>query len=92
MNWVWDEDKNEENIEKHGFSFEVAALVFDDPLAATREDFYSDELRWQTIGAVNSLILFVVHTIAEDGDMHGRIISARIATPHERRAYEEGYY
>jgi uncharacterized DUF497 family protein len=52
------------------------------------------EPRWQTIGAVQGfLILVVAHTIAEEDADGGsveiiRIISARRATPRERRRYE----
>ena len=44
---------------------------------------------------VNGLVLIVVHTLPEvDGETIqniGRIISARKAERHERRAYEEGH-
>ena len=67
--------------------------MFDDPYAATREDPNSPEQRWQTIGMVENLTLVVVHTWPtlepEDNEQMGRIISARKATAHERRAYEE---
>jgi uncharacterized DUF497 family protein len=47
------------------------------------------------VGQVGTVILFVVHTWpeAEPGDEEtGRIISARKATAHERKAYEEGEF
>ena len=54
----------------------------------------SPKRRWQTIGMVENLTLVVVHTwptVEPEGtDEVGRIISARKATAHERRAYEEG--
>ncbi len=94
MRWTWDPNKNRVNIRVHGLSFETARLVFDDPLAASRPDPY--EQRWQTIGMIGEVVVLVVHTwprrdsaIAEDV---GRIISARKATPHERRTYEEGEF
>ena len=31
MRFEWDESKNEANQQKHGVTFEFAALVFDDP-------------------------------------------------------------
>jgi uncharacterized protein len=67
--------------------------MFDDPLAASQRDPYQDEERWQTIGLIGSVIVFVVHTWPvydpENDEEVGRIISARKATSHERRAYEE---
>ncbi len=94
MRWTWDPEKNRENRRRHGLSFETALLVFDDPLAATREDPYPDELRWRTMGLAGPVVLMVVHTWpepdSESGEEVGRIISARKATKSEREAYEEG--
>ena len=70
--------------------------VFDDPLAASRMDPDPDEQRWITIGTVGGLTVLVVvpwpEVDGESGEEVGRIISARQATPHERRAYEEGTF
>ena len=96
MRWTWDAKKNRANKRVHGLSFETAQLVFDDPLAASRPDPSSEEERWQTIGMIGPVVLFVVHTWPEpeivSGEEIGRIISARKATAHERRAYEEGKF
>ena len=91
MNWIWDDRKNEENRRKHGLSFTAAALVFDDPLALTQLREHPSEERWATIGMIGVLCVFVVHTWPDDEtDMEsGRIISARRATKHERKSYEE---
>ena len=40
MHWIWDEEKNASNRQKHGLSFETTSFVFDDPLAASRRDYY----------------------------------------------------
>ena len=97
MQWTWDPEKNRINQREHGVGFETASLVFNDPLAFTQlDDFYVGELRWQTLGMVGGAILFVVHTWPGDynelGLSIGRIISARRATAHERRKYEEGLF
>jgi uncharacterized protein len=95
LQWTWDEEKNRTNKRVHGLSFEAAQYVFADPLAVSRPDPYPHEARWQTIGLIGSMVVFVVHTYPEfDSEMPlaeevGRIISARQATPHERRSYEE---
>jgi uncharacterized protein len=93
LQWEWDEAKNQVNQRKHGLSFEAARYVFSDPLALSRLDSYPNEERWQTIGMVGGLTVFVVHTWSKldsvTGEETGRIISARRATIHERRAYEE---
>jgi len=93
LRWVWDERKNRINRRRHGLSFETARLVFNDPLAASRRDVHSGEERWQTIGVIGSVAVLVIHTTPEisqeAGEEIGRIISARKATRHERRVYEE---
>jgi uncharacterized DUF497 family protein len=90
----WDEVKNESNRRKHGVSFETAQLVFKDPLHITRQErIENGELRWQTVGTVAGLqLLLVAHTWLDehDGSEHIRIISARLATKVERKAYEQG--
>lgn len=97
MRFIWDETKNRSNRKKHGgITFEQAARVFLDPLRLTRQDRIEDgEERWQTIGMVHGItVLLVAHTIIED-DEDGksveviRIISARRATPRERKHYEQ---
>jgi len=94
MVWVWDDGKNRTNRRKHGISFETAILAFDDPLMVDRPDPRSDGDRWPTLGMAGNLLLFVVHTEpAADlmrGREPGRIISARRATPFDRRLYEAG--
>lgn len=89
----WDPDKAASNVEKHGVTFEEGSHVFDDPHQLNRyDDEHSslDEDRWVTIGRSRQMILVVVHTF--DEHMHQvtvRIISAREATPRERRQYED---
>jgi uncharacterized protein len=92
MMWTWSEVKNRQTVAKHGIDFALAQDVFDDPLAATRFDMnYEGEERWQTMGLVGPALILVVHTLPE-GAKAGRIISARAASRHERKGYEEGYF
>lgn len=75
-------------MKKHGVSFEKAATVFDDPLSLTIPDplHSDDENRFIIVGfSGEQKLLIVVHT--DRGDKI-RIISARLATPNERRKYE----
>ena len=95
MRWTWNPRKERANRRVHGLSFETASRVFDDPLALTRPDDTAEEERWQTVGEVGGVTVFVVHTWPEaddSGEEIGRIISARKATAHERRVYEEGEF
>ena len=70
--------------------------MFDDPLMAHLPDPHVDEERWHTIGMIGNVIVVVAHTWPkpepETSVEVGRIISARKATAHERRAYEEGNF
>ena len=91
--FTWDEKKNKANRQKHGISFEAAAQVFDDPNATMYQRLSIDgEEGWQTVGFAREalLVVLVIHTITNDnGGELIRIISARRATPRERKAYEE---
>ncbi len=88
MNFTWDPSKAASNRKKHGVSFEEAATVFGDPLALAVEDAVEPE-RTLLLGMSERLrVLVVVHVELADGTI--RLISARRATSHERRRYEEG--
>ena len=88
----WDKHKDRRNRIKHGLDFGLAESVFDDPFAITYHDRYDeDEERLRTIGSPGWLLtMLVVHADREEAGEHVvRIISARKATPQERRTYEE---
>jgi len=90
MRFEWDKAKAEENERKHGVSFDVAMLVFDDFDCLRYEDADVDgEQRWHAIGvAPGALLLLVVHTYRDEkGEEIVRIISARDATRNERKLY-----
>ncbi len=91
MRFEWDENKNRGNIAKHKVSFATAILVFDDPRALSIMDrIINGEERWQTLGMISGVVLIVAYAWRdEDGKEVTRIISARKATPGERRAYSE---
>lgn len=98
MRYEWDERKNHQNQRKHGVSFEVAALVFEDPdcMIALDRDDESGEQRWHAVGSVRSAagvgaVLVVVHIYREDHDGEEiiRIISARPAEKHDVRRYQD---
>jgi uncharacterized DUF497 family protein len=86
MAFIWDPAKARDNFRDHRVLFDDAEDVFEDPLRMIRRDDDSSEYeeRWQTIGMAGPM-LFVVYT--EVGDDDTRLISARFATPKERRIY-----
>ena len=89
MEFAWDAAKARQNIAKHGVSFEEARAVFRDPLSFTFEDegHSVGERRFLTIGrGSDGALLVVAHT---DDSETIRIISARRATPRERRRHED---
>jgi uncharacterized protein len=85
----WDDAKEAENFAKHHISFEAARFVFDDALAVDWLDESEDygEERYNIVGMVVGRLLFGAYTLR--GETKTRIISARKATPHERRSYHE---
>ena len=99
IRFEWDESKNQSNLRKHGVKFNDASRIFDDPLRLSDIDrVINGEERWLTIGLIQGLILLAVaHTVREEwGESNEggpveiiRIISARRATPKERRGYGE---
>ena len=88
MRLTWDFKKAASNLKKHGVSFVEAASVFAHPLAALIEDAVDPE-RAILIGQSNKRRVLLVVFIEKSEDTI-RIISARRATSHERKRYEEG--
>jgi hypothetical protein len=85
----WDRRKAEANRLKHGVRFEEAVTVFRDPLGRIHADpHHSDaEPREILIGHSSRGRLLLVAFTDRRGTI--RVISARRATPGERRDYEE---
>ena len=80
------------NHAKHKVSFELASLIFDDPLHLVKFDRAVDgEERWHAMGSVlGGHVLVVVHTYkSKENEEIIRITSARRASSHERRQYEQ---
>lgn len=87
MEFEWDQQKAGTNLRKHGVDFADAALVlYDDRALTTRDPGEYDEERFATLG-LDALgrVLVVVYTWREE---RIRVISARRATPAERKRYE----
>jgi uncharacterized DUF497 family protein len=88
MTYEWDRDKAGANARKHGIRFSDPLTVLEDDLALTMEDDSQDERRWLTLGQDHfGRVLVVVYVWRGD---EIRIISARIASPKERRRYGTG--
>ena len=87
--YEWDPAKASENLKKHEVDFADAAISLEDPNALVASDpDASDEERFICLGAdPEGRLLVTVYTHRGE---NVRIISARAASPGERRRYEEG--
>ncbi len=89
LRFEWDEDKNRENIKKHGVSFQEAQTVFLDENAMRffDPDHSRDEDRFIMLGMSFKLRVLVVCHCHRENDTVIRIISARKADKHEAKDY-----
>ena len=88
FSFVWDENKNQLNIERHKIKFKEAATVFSDHAAKVDydEEHSQYEERFSIIGRSDvGNLLMVVHCIRDGGVI--RLISARKATKSEEKRY-----
>ena len=88
-NFEWDPEKAEANLSKHGVSFAEAVTAFGDPLSMNipDPDHSETEQRFIVLGMSDRYCLLVVSYT--ERPPRTRIISARLATRHERGQYEE---
>lgn len=89
LRFEWDAQKSQSNSRKHGVTFGEAMSAFADPLSITVPD--PDHSIWEVrhllLGqSTRGRLLVVAHTERVD---RIRLISARVATRHERKVYEE---
>lgn len=91
MEFEWDENKNRANMAKHGIDFNDAIRAFDGPYLTEENDGpWQGEIRDRTFGLINGVVVVVI--IHTDRDGKTRLISARRATPNERRKFEAAVY
>jgi uncharacterized DUF497 family protein len=91
ITFAWDGRKAQQNLRKHGVSFDEASSVFFDenaveffdPHHSTRED------RFLMLGTSFRFRVLVVSYCFRRGGEQIRIISARKATNKERKTYNE---
>lgn len=88
MSFKWDENKNAENIGKHGLDFNDAWQIFDAQMLVdidNREDY--GETRFVGVGILKNFVVVIV--FAEPDEETIRIISLRKALKYERERFEE---
>jgi uncharacterized DUF497 family protein len=88
VRFTWDPRKAARNLKKHGVSFDEAVTCFEDPVGCyLKNETPSYEERLILIAySTKRRLLFVVH--AEVGRDAIRIVSARRASPAQRRIYD----
>lgn len=89
MEFEWDKNKSEANLQKHGISFDEVKAIFCGPVLTThdkRKEY--GETREISIGELKGgiAVAIVIHTNRQGKT---RIISARIANKKERTLYYE---
>lgn len=84
---IWDETKRQANLAKHGLDFKDAAWVLESDLRMDIDATRHGERRVQSFAYVYSrlAVLTVVHVPSHAA----RIVSFRIASNPERKAYYE---
>lgn len=89
MTFEWNPFKAKSNLRKHRVSFEEAVTALLDPLSKSDvdPDYSIEEHRFITFGMSARRRLLVVSYTEEAETV--RLISARVATRHEREIYEE---
>lgn len=85
--YEWDEAKREANLRKHGFDFDDADTVLENPNRISFAESGRGETRWRDLAFVETVdsVLAVVYTF-RGYNVH--IISFRKASRRERRVYD----
>jgi len=88
MEYEWDENKRQSNLEKHGLDFVIAYNIYESADKLSIPSNNSNEFRWIDIAPVGKelVVLTLVYTYREE---IVRIISLRKASKKERRFYNE---
>ena len=89
LRFEWNPRKAAHNQKKHGISFDEAQTVFldEDAILVGDPDHSTEEDRFLLLGLSSPYRLLVVCHCYRHGDVI-RIISARKASPRERKQYE----
>src|SRR5262245_59873848 len=88
MRFEWDDDKQAENLRKHGIDLADAEAIFQHPCLTrldTREEYGED--RWCSLGMLQGRVVVLVYTERLPDII--RVISLRKATRRERTKYDQ---
>lgn len=84
--YEYDPEKRRDNLEKHGYDFELAKYIYENPNVVTVRSDYPAEVRYIDIAPWGNRLLVLVYTMRGDAV---RPISLRPAGRKERRLYEK---
>lgn len=88
MKCEWDAAKSRRNQKKHGCAFDIAAgFDWNEAIEVLDDRFDYGEERWLALGPIGAKLYALAFT--PRGDEKVRLISLRLATKNERRAYVE---
>jgi len=88
MKFIWDENKRNINLQKHGIDFHDASEIFSNfMLVKLDQRFDYGEDRYIGLGLIQNCVVVLVYT--EPIEETIRIISIRKATKGERNIYEK---
>jgi uncharacterized protein len=87
MKYIWDTEKRQSNLIKHGLDCADAELVFERPTFTYEDNRYNyGEQRWITLGFLEGLFVAIAHT---ETPSEIRIISMRVGTKYEQVIFFE---
>ena len=92
MTFEWDPDKNTATLNRRGFDFAFASLIFAGRTVEQDDDRRTyGERRIIALGLADGVALTVVFTdrSLEDDSIQRRLISARLSSRKERRQYAQ---
>ena len=89
IKFIWDDNKAESNVKKHGITFNEGTTVFDDDSARVifDPDHSVNEDRFIILGISCSMRVLVVCHCYRENETQIRIISARKADKQEQKQY-----
>lgn len=85
MIFEWDEAKRLSNLEKHGFDFNDAYLLFGAPHIQARATTVDGESRWSVTGTIMGVLATAIVTRRGESI---RVISIRKARHEERQGHQ----
>ena len=88
MRYEWDAAKSRQNQRKHGCAFDIVAdFDWNEAVEVLDDRFDYDEERWLALGPIGAKLYALA--FAPRGDDKVRVISLRLASKNERKAYVE---